>query len=78
MDNPLEVNRILGREFFPNMSSFLERVNTAMNDFKNIYDVANNNKEKIFYDSIREIKEGLKKKHICFLMTTNSLYVSIV
>ena len=62
MDNPLEVNRILGREFFPNMNNFIERVNTTMSDFKDIYEESNNNKEKLFYDSIRELKEELRKE----------------
>lgn len=62
MENPLEVNRILGREFFPNMNNFIETVNTTMNDFKNIYDEANKNKEKLFYDSIELLKRELKKE----------------
>ena len=61
MENPLEVNRILGREFFPNMNNFVESVNTTMNDLKNIYDEAIKNKEKLFYDLIESLKTDLRR-----------------
>ena len=66
MENPLEINRILGREFFPNMNNFIESVNTTMNDLKNIYDEAIKNKEKLFYDSIEELKSELRKENCKF------------
>ena len=73
MDDPLEVNRILGREFFPNMNNFLESVIITMNDFKTIYDEANNNKEKLFYDSIELLKKELRKESVRFDTTDGQI-----
>ena len=68
MENPLEINRILGLNCFPSMNDFLKTMNETTEELKTIYDESIKNKEKLFYDSIESLKNRLKEETRTFMI----------
>ena len=73
MDNPLEINRILGLNCFPSMNAFLETINETTEELKSIYNESIKNKEKLFYDSIELLKSELRKDVTRFDVTDRQI-----